>query len=150
MNRVRVQLKTVLKVSHHCGFAGTLVVIMMTVGRGSKLYARDTSDMRGPCNNMGIVENKNSTAACSTHTDNNYSTSDSRHNSRPEIQNLVPGLRRSERQSAARERNPIHLPSMRLREAFSSVFFFFVVVSRGRSNVKPEDFLDALRVHASV
>jgi len=29
--RSRAQLKTVLRISHHCGFSGTLVVIMMTV-----------------------------------------------------------------------------------------------------------------------
>ena len=99
-------------ISHHCGFAGTFNGSNDDGGGGSKLYARDTSSMSvrmsGPCNNRSMVENKSSRAACSTHTDNNYSTSDSRHNSRLEIQNLVPELQRSERQSAARERKPIH------------------------------------------
>ena len=122
-------------------------------GGGSKLYARDTSSMSvrmsDPCNNTGIVENKRRTAACSIHTDNNYSTSDSRHNSRLEIQNLAPELRRSERQNAARERKPTHLPSMRLREAFSSVFSSWLLFLRGRSNLKAENSVDAQRVHAS-
>ena len=89
-------------------------------GGGSKLDARDTSGVRGR-NNTGMVENKSNTASCSTHRDNNYNTSDSRHNSRPEIQNLLPELRTSERQKAAQEQKPIHLPLLRLR-AFSSVF----------------------------
>jgi hypothetical protein len=38
---------------------------------------------------------------------------------------------------------------MRLREAFSSVFFFLVVVLPGSSNLKAEDFLDAQRGHAA-
>ena len=128
-----VQLKTVVRISHHCGFAGTFNGSHDDGGGGSKLYARDTGSMSGPCNNTGIVENKRRTAACSIHTDNNYSTLDSRHNNRLEIQNLVPGLRRSERQSAARERKPIHLPSMRLREAFSSVFSPWLLFLRARS-----------------
>jgi hypothetical protein len=93
--------------------------------------------MSGPCNNTGIVENKRRTAACSIHTDNNYSTWDNRRNSRLEIQNLVPGLRRSERQNAARERKPIHLPSMRLREAFSSVFSSWLLFCEGGQTSKP-------------
>ena len=52
---------------------------------GGKFDARYTSSMRGARNNMNMAENKSSTAAGSTHRDNNYRTSDT-HNSRPEIQ----------------------------------------------------------------
>src|SRR6266446_7100228 len=47
-----------------------------------------------------------------------------------------------ERQNAARERKPIHLPPMQLREAFSYNFPFFFVVSRGMKD-PAKDFLDA-------
>jgi len=78
--------------------------------------------MRVPCSNTGIVGSKGSMAACSTHRDNNYSRLDNRRNSRQEIQNLLPELRSwSERQNAARERKPIQLQPIRLREAFSLV-----------------------------
>jgi hypothetical protein len=89
-----------------------------------------------------MVENRSSTAACSTHRDSNYSMSDSRHNSRPEIQNLLPELRTSERENAAPERKPIHLPVMRLRKAFSSVFSS-LLVALGRGTACREGFLDA-------
>jgi len=49
---------------------------------------------------------------------------------------------KSERQNAARERKPIHLPPMQLREAFSYSFPFLFVVSRGMKD-PAKDFLDA-------
>ena len=49
---------------------------------------------------------------------------------------------KSERQNAARERKPIHLPPMQLREAFSYDFPFLFVVSHGIRD-PAKDFLDA-------
>jgi hypothetical protein len=49
---------------------------------------------------------------------------------------------KSERQNAARERKPIHLPPMQLREAFSYSFPFLFIVSRGMKD-PAKDFLDA-------
>jgi hypothetical protein len=56
---------------------------------------------------------------------------------------------KSERQNAARERKLIHLPPMQLREAFSYSFpFLFVVFARDEAPAK--DFLDALKMRASL
>jgi hypothetical protein len=54
-----------------------------------------------------------------------------------------------ERQNAARERKPIHLPPMQLKEAFSYNFpFLFVVLLRMEPPTK--DFFDALKMRVSL
>ena len=52
---------------------------------------------------------------------------------------------KSERQNAAPEQKPIHLPPMQLREACSYSFPFLFVVSRGMKD-PAKDFLDALKM----
>ena len=54
-----------------------------------------------------------------------------------------------ERQNAARERKPIHLSPMQLREAFSYSFPFLFVVLLGME-APAKDFLDALRMRLSL
>ncbi len=56
---------------------------------------------------------------------------------------------KSERQNAARERKPIHLPPMQLREAFSYNFPFLFVVLLGME-APAKDFLDALKMRLSL
>ena len=54
-----------------------------------------------------------------------------------------------ERQNAARERKPIHLPPMQLKEAFSYNFPFLFVVLLGME-APAKDFLDALKMRVSL
>ena len=54
-----------------------------------------------------------------------------------------------ERQNAARERKPIHLPPMQLREAFSCNFPFLFVVLLGME-APAKDFPDALKMRLSL
>jgi hypothetical protein len=56
---------------------------------------------------------------------------------------------KSERQNAARERKPIHLPPMLLREAFSYSFPFLFLVLPGME-APAKDFLDALKMRVSL
>ena len=56
---------------------------------------------------------------------------------------------KSERQNAARERKPSHLPPMQLREAFSYNFPFLFVVLLGME-APAKDFLDALKMRVSL
>ena len=57
---------------------------------------------------------------------------------------------KSERQNAARERKPIHLPPMQLREAFSYNFPFLFVVSRGNGKTLLRISSTLLRMCASL
>jgi hypothetical protein len=70
----------------------------------------------------------------------------STHNS-PDSQ---PQLRpKPERQNAAREQKPIHLPPVQLREVFSCNFPFLFVVLLGME-APAKDFLDALKMRLSL
>jgi hypothetical protein len=99
------------QLSTHCGSSGD-------DGGENKPDAHRTSSMKVPHNNhhsTGMVE--------SIHTGNCCIRNPDSHNSRPEIQPQFPQFQpKSERQNAAWERKPIHLPSMQSKEAFSYIF----------------------------
>ena len=92
------------QLSTHCGSNGD-------DGGGNKPGAHRTSSMKVPHNNhhsMDMVESIHTGNCCIRYPDS--------HNSRPQFR------LKSERQNAAWERKPIHLPSMQSREAFSYIF----------------------------
>ena len=99
------------QLSTHCGSNGD-------DGGGNKPVVPRT-------NRMKVPRNSHSTDMVgSIHTDNSR------------IRNPDSQFRRkSERQNAARGRKPIHLPPMRLREAFSYNFPFLFVVLRGNGKL---------------
>src|SRR5439155_14420812 len=108
-------------------------------GGDSKLDARCTSNMRDRCNSTNDMA-ENSSTACNIRRDNiqSKSTPDS-HNSRRQSRLLqfLEFRRKFERQNSARERKPIHLPPIQLREAFSlfslsSCLSLFVFLLLGR------------------
>jgi len=112
-------------------------------GGGNKPGVHQTSSMKVPHNNHStdMVE--------SIHTGNCRIRNPDSHNSRPKIQPQFPQFRpKSERQNAAWERKPIHLPSMQLREAFSCIFPSSLLFCEGRKpllGILPGRF----RIHVS-
>src|SRR6516165_10496251 len=97
--------------------------------RASCQLNSDSNDDDGGDNKLGVRDASSMTAHNSS-----YSTVDRRYHSR--VDSIRTGNRDSNsrlrpkrrHQNAARERKAIHLPSMQLREAFSSIFPFLVVV----------------------
>ncbi len=100
---------------------------------------------------------ENSSTACNIRRDNiqSKSTPDS-HNSRRQSRLLqfLEFRRRFERQNSARERKPIHLPPIPLREAFSlfslSSCLSLFVFSSWAMEAPAKEFHDALRLRVSL
>ena len=115
-------------------------------GGGGKPDARSTS---GPCNSHSLD------MIGSIHMDNTRIRNQDSRNSyigTPDNQIQFQPLQfrlKLERQNAARERKPIHLPPMQLREAFSYNFPFLFVVLLGME-APAKDFLDALKMRVSL
>ena len=112
-------------------------------GGGSSSDARDTSSM------TAHNSSRSRDMVGSIHMDNSCIRNRDSHNSRrirPQLAQLRP---KRWRQNAARERKPIHLPPMQLKEAFSCVFpprLLFRVGMEDPAN----DFLSALKMRISL
>ncbi len=100
----------------------------------------DSNDDDGGGGNSGVRWTNSTMAQNSSHSTDMVG---SIHTDNSRIRNPDSQFRpKSERQNAARERKPIHLPPMQLREVFSYSFPFLFVVSRGMKD-PAKDFLDA-------
>ena len=100
----------------------------------------DSSNDDGDGGNSGVRWTNSTMAQNSSHSTDMVG---SIHTDNSRIRNPDSQFRsKSERQNAAPERKPIHLPPMQLREAFSYDFPFLFVVSHGIRD-PAKDFLDA-------
>src|SRR5436190_19491448 len=107
----------------------------------------DSNDDDGGGGNSGVRWTNSMTAQNSSHSTDMVG---SIHMDNSRIRNPDSQFRPTpERQNAARERKPIHLPPMQLREAFSYNFPFLFVVLLGME-APAKDFPDALKMRLSL
>jgi hypothetical protein len=117
------------------------------------LFLRQLSTNKDGSNDDGGGGNSGARCTSSMKAQNSSHSTDmvgSIHTDNSRIRNPDSQFRpKSERQNAARERKPIHLPPMQLREAFSYNFPFLFVVLLGME-APAKDFLDALKMRVSL